>query len=82
MEENTEKMSEEDKQKKKKECIKEYLERKKKKKHTHTHTQKKWIQQCVGRSGKFSTRGINFINDLTDGDRKSVEWLEEIKMYQ
>ena len=36
MEENTEKMSEEDK-KKKKEYIKEYLERKKKKTHTHTH---------------------------------------------
>lgn len=36
MEENTERMSEEDKQKKKKEYIKEYLEREKKKT-THTH---------------------------------------------
>ena len=33
------------------------------------------------RSGKVITRVINFINDLTDGDRV-CGWLEEIKMCQ
>ena len=40
------------------------------------------LEICGSRSGKFSTRVINFINDLTDGDRESVGWLEEIKMRQ